>query len=281
MLVKKYEYRYKPFTFFISTLFLTWILGFIVAFLSNNSHLITYKNILIYSFVFPPTLVALLMIFGSQNDALINNFKNRLINLKLIQWPYLLVILLIMPLTVVTATFISLLFGHGLQQFALMQNLTDVGSFIPTLFFMVILAPMFEEIGWRGYGVDSLAKPGRSLLISTLIFGVLWNLFHIPLFFIKGYYHYEILHTHLIYAFNFILSVFVLAFLANWIYYKNGRSIPANFLLHAMANLSFSIIQIDQFTKCIITILLLVISIIVFIKLKPWWLNKNLSYFIS
>jgi membrane protease YdiL (CAAX protease family) len=34
---------------------------------------------------------------------------------------------------------------------------------------ILVLAPTFEELGWRGYGVDSLKK-GRSIMKATLIY---------------------------------------------------------------------------------------------------------------
>lgn len=271
------HYRYKPFKYFFLTLVTSWILQFIAAYFSNYENLTLYKNLFMYFLVLPPFVIAMFMIYGSDSDELKNDFWNRLTNLNLIEPKYLPIILLIMPTTLILATTISLFFRQPIEQFAFSQNFSMMGGIGPTLLFTVILAPTFEELGWRGYGVDSLSRKERSLFKLTLIFGLLWNLFHLPLFLIKGYYHYEILHTHIIYGINFIISVFALAFLANWIYYKNNRSIPANIFFHASANLSFSLLQTEQFTKCIITIILLLISLIVFQNFKYWWLNKNLD----
>ena len=270
------NFRYKPFKFYFLTLLITWIALFTAAYFSYNENLTSYKYVFIYIAMLIPFTIAMFMIFGSGNDELKKDFRNRLINLKLIRPKYLLFILLIMPVTLVLATAISLLFGQPVGQFALSPSFSMMGgTAITVLFLGIILAPTFEELGWRGYGVDSLAKKGRSLFKSTLIFGLLWNLFHIPLFFINGYYHYEILHANIIYALNFIVSVFAMAFLANWIYYKNNRSIPANILFHAVMNLFFSLFQTEQFTKCIITVILLAVSAIIILKDKPLWLNKT------
>jgi membrane protease YdiL (CAAX protease family) len=64
------------------------------------------------------------------------------------------------------------------------------------------------------------------------------------------------------------------AFLHNWIYYKSDRSIPAVILFHAVNNLSSSLLQTEQFTKCIVTAILIVISVIVLFKNKSLWLDK-------
>jgi membrane protease YdiL (CAAX protease family) len=270
------NFKYKPFKYFFLTLLITWIALFIAAYFSFNENLTSYKYVFIYIAMLIPFTLAMFMIFGSGNDELKKDFRSRLINLKLIRARYLLFILFIMPVTLVLATAISLLFGQPVGQFALSPSFSMMnGTAVTVLFLGIILAPTFEELGWRGYGVDSLAKKGRSLFKSTLIFGLLWNLFHIPLFFINGYYHYEMLHANIIYALNFIVSVFAMAFLANWIYYKNNRSIPANIIFHAIMNLFFSLFQTEQFTKCIITVILLLVSVIVLLKLKPWWLDRT------
>ncbi len=83
------------------------------------------------------------------------------------------------------------------------------------------------------------------------------------------------LHTSIIYAVNFIVVVFALAFLGNWIFYKNSRSIPCNILFHIMANLCMSTIQIQEFTKVIVTVILLLFSLVVFFKFRPWWLDRT------
>ena len=268
------NFKYKPFKFYLTTTLITWAMWFAAAYCSFHEDLTAYKYVFVILGLVVPFAVAMFMIYGSGNDEMKRDFQNRLFNFKLIKLKYLLIILLTMPVTVVLAIAISLLFGKPVTQFALSPGFSLAGWAAVQLLISVILAPTFEETGWRGYGVDSLRKKGRSLLISTLIFAALWALWHMPLFFIKGYYHYEMLHTNIIYAINFIVVVFALAFLANWIFYRDNRSIPGNILFHIMANLCMSILQIEQFTKCIATVLLLLFSVVVFFRLKPWWLDR-------
>ena len=110
---------------------------------------------------------------------------------------------------------------------------------------------------------------------ATLIFALLWNLWHLPLFFINGYYQNELIHMNIIYLLNYVISLFPIAFLMNWIFYKNGRSIIAIILFHFMVNLSTVSFQTEDFTQCIVTIILLVITTIVVWKNKSFFYDKE------
>lgn len=117
--------------------------------------------------------------------------------------------------------------------------------------------------------MDSLFKSGRSLLRTSLVFAAFWALWHSPLFIIQGFYWHEVLKEGVIYGANIIVSVLAMAFLSNWVYYRTSRSIPAIVLFHAVNNLSLSMLQTAQVTKCILTLILLVLAAAVIIKGYP------------
>lgn len=268
------NFKYKPFKFYFITILFTWAAYLTAAFFSYNESYAFYKYAFIYIAVLVPFTVAMFMIYGSGNDELKKNFLYRLVNFKLIKLKYLLFILLVMPVTVVLATAVSLLFGQPASQFAVLPGFSVTGGAAIGLLIGVILAPTFEELGWRGYGVDSLAKRGRTLFASTMMYALFWAIWHVPLFFINGYYHIAMLQANVIYAVNFFAGIFPMAFLHNWMYYKNDRSIPAIILFHAMDNLSMSVLQTEQFTRCIVTVILILISVIVLVKDRSLWLDK-------
>jgi membrane protease YdiL (CAAX protease family) len=187
------NFKYKPLKFYLITILVTCAALLIAAYFSYSENYAFYKYAFIFVGVLTPFTVAMFMIYGSGNDELKKDFINRLLNLRLIKPKYLLFVLLVMPVTVLLATAISLLFGQPVGQFAISPGFSMAGPAAATGWIVVILAPTFEELGWRGYGVDSLAKKGRSLFASTMIFAVLWDIWHWPLFAVHGYYHYEIL----------------------------------------------------------------------------------------
>jgi membrane protease YdiL (CAAX protease family) len=266
-------YRYKPFTFWFTTLAITWIAQFTAAYMSYSEELLPYKNIFILIALFTPFIVAISMIYGSKNVELKKDFTKRLCNIKLIRSKYWLWMIMIMPIALIMATTISLVFGLSARQFLFAPELISIGGDVLIILIILALAPTFEEIAWRGYGVDSL-KQGRSIWQTTWIYILLWNLWHLPLFFINGYYQNELLHTNIIYALNFVVSLIPAAFLMNWLYYKNHRSIIAVIFFHIMLNLFSVLLQTEQFTKCIITLLLTILSIMIVWNDKKFFFRK-------
>ncbi len=268
------DYRYKPVKFYLLVFLFTFaVLGAAIYF-SYGDNTASLKLVFIFAAVLVPFLVALCMILGSGNDALKKDYLNRLVNLKLIR-PKTLWMLLLVPGGLLLATAVSLLFGRPASQFELSPGFSFVGGQVFTTLIIIILAPLFEELGWRGYGVDSLYKVGKTLFISTLLFAVLWAAWHTPLFFVSGYYHNEVLQAGPVYTANFFISIFPAAFLMNWLFYKNGMSIIPTFLFHCAVNLFSSLFLTEQFTKCIFTIILIIASVIVFIMDKPFWMQKT------
>ncbi len=58
-------------------------------------------------------------------------------------------------------------------------------SMAGTILFTLFSGPIAEELGWRGFALPRLQKKNNAL-VSSLILGVIWTCWHIPLFFISG-----------------------------------------------------------------------------------------------
>lgn len=106
------EYTYRPIRFFLITFLGTWIPGFIAAYFSYQPGMQAIELLLMISGLLAPFITTMIMIYGSKNKKLINDFWDRLrfskINLK-----FLSVIFLLMPFVLFLATSISLLFGRS------------------------------------------------------------------------------------------------------------------------------------------------------------------------
>ena len=170
--------------------------------------------------------------------------------------------------------------GYSIGQFQIEPEVAIVGGQLLLSLGILFLAPTMEEIGWRGYGVDAL-RSKYNLFKTTLIFYILWAVWHIPLFFVNGYYQNTLLSPNPYYAVNFFLSIIPLVFIMNWLYYRTNRSIIVLILFHFMVNLSAVILMVDAFTKCIQTFVLLIPAIIILWKEKYLFLKDEPSVIIE
>lgn len=265
--------RYKPIQFFSLALLITWIFGFINAYFSYQRGMQYIEFPLMIPYLLAPFIVALIMFYRSNSFILFRDFFYRL-KINLIKPNFLLVIFVLMPLVVIISTLISLTLGQSLSQFKFSNEFHVLKGQWLYGFIILIIGPIFEEFGWRGYGVDSL-RSKFNLFNTSILFGILWGLFHLPLFFVKGYYHHELWQMNFFYVINFFVSTVAIAFLINWIYYKNQRSIIAAILFHLVVDFSSELLKTQQFTKCIVTILLIILTIVIVIKDKKFFFTKD------
>jgi membrane protease YdiL (CAAX protease family) len=126
---------------------------------------------------------------------------------------------------------------------------------------LLILAPVIEEVGWKGYGVESL-RGKRSFLTVTLMFAALWAFWHGPTFFVNGYYQNMLIRTNPLFALNFIVSFFPATIIFNWLWFKNRGSILTAVLCHGVIDFQ-GMLQMGQIAKCIETIVFIIIAIII------------------
>ncbi len=249
------SYRYKPLNYFALVFVMTWAPWSFAAYYSYQPAMELYSNLFALLGLLGPSFAALIMTWSSGSRDLKRDFKARLVDLRLIGPAYVPVILILMPFTLLLSTWLSLEAGRSADQFHFSPGFA---AMLP----IILLAPTFEELGWRGYGMDSLrAKVG--MMQATLLFSVLWATWHVPLFFIDHTYQHGLWNSSPIYVANFFVSILPAAILMNWVYYKNNRSIVAAILLHMALDVTAEAFQTEQFTKCIWTGVLLIVSILV------------------
>jgi membrane protease YdiL (CAAX protease family) len=123
-----------------------------------------------------PTLAAVIVIAVTAGKAGLGTFFKRYVQWRagIIWW----LIVLFGPLLALTLV-AALIVGPSV----LTEFLKNIGLILPTylltLIVGVILGPLWEEPGWRGFALPRLqAQFGP--LVGTLILGVLWALWHIP-----------------------------------------------------------------------------------------------------
>ncbi len=266
------NYKYKPLFFFSMTFLATFALWFAGAYVSFQDESGLYM-LLILPGLMAPFLISLVLILKSKNSDLKKDFVNRLINLRLIQPKMLPVIFLIMPLAVLASILLSLLFGGSISQFQFAEGFSFSTGLVPVLLILV-LAAGFEELGWRGYAFDSL-QSRYTFFTASIIFSILWSLWHFPLIFVNNSYQYEIFHENIWFGVNFFVSIIPMGVIISWICIKNRKSIIAAILFHFIINISQEMLEMTQITKCIETVVLTVVVVAIIAIDKEMFFSKE------
>ena len=92
---------------------------------------------------------------------------------------------LFLGVAVLVGLYLNPLFGGETADFSNMQPLYQI---VPMFIIFVITAGLGEELGWTGFLTPRL-QARYSALFSSLIRGVLWGFWHIPLFLFSGLDH--------------------------------------------------------------------------------------------
>lgn len=263
---------YKPVAFFLITFIITWNLLFTASYFSYQEGTEDFLYLIFAAAAFGPLIATLIMHFHAKSSKLWKDFGNRIINLKLIKLSTLPLLFFLLPFAMIIAIIISLPFGGSANQFTLIPKGTiNMGG--ASILFFTVLYPVVEELGWRGYGVDSI-RSHFNLFKTSLIFGAVWALWHAPMFFVKGSYMNNCA-TEWIFVVNYFLSVVAMGFIMNWLFYKNNRSIIYLAIFHITANQTAEIFAVTQYTKCINTgVLILFVILITIFDRKFFFDNK-------
>lgn len=107
---------------------------------------------------------------------------------------------------------------------------------LPLIFINLIMGPLGEELGWRGLLYPTL-KNNYGWMASALIVGVIWSLWHAPLWFLDS-------PQSKIPFWAFSFNVVLLSILMSMVYNHSQDSIIAIVLLHLTFNISLGIIDI-------------------------------------
>jgi len=136
--------------------------------------------------------------------------------------------------------------------------------FVQVLLFQ---GPLQEEFGWRGYALDRL-QSRFSALISSIILGLMWGVWHLPyLFWIGDEVIYELLWA-------FMLSNIIISIGMTWLYNNTGGSLLVALLHHTMFNFSnYLFPALETQTGSMVYTILMIVGMIVMIRV---WGSKRL-----
>lgn len=106
-----------------------------------------------------------------------------------------------------------------------------IASMLEIILFTLFSGPIAEELGWRGFALPRL-QAKYNALVSSLILGVIWCCWHIPLFFTTG-------ATQMSIPFPiYLVLVLTITLYLTWLYNNTQGSLIVTILGHFTYNLT-------------------------------------------
>jgi membrane protease YdiL (CAAX protease family) len=229
----------SPWLFFLLTFGLTWVLH-VPAALSGQDRM-EFPTVLLYMLGgFGPSVAGIILIYREKDRRLRKDFWQRAIDFRRIRGSGYFVALLLSPILFALVLGLDVLLGGQPPALptlaaAAAQPATLIGVIIP----LIIFGPISEELGWRGYALDRL-QARFSPLASSLVLGLLWWAWHLPLFFIRGTSQ-SSFGVFTLPSWSFLVMLIGLSALMSWNHNQNKRSTLAAILLHFSFALAFTL----------------------------------------
>lgn len=237
----------NPWVFFAVTYAITWTVLLLTIVLGINFQTAEGVVVQLLGLLGPSAagIGFVYLVYGEEGRA---DFWNRIKEVSRIGVRWFLVILLIpIVVTVVAAIADSLLGGPGITWGEVIQETTSNPLAILPALFISTLPPILEELGWRGYALDRLQMEW-SALNASLILGVVWAGWHLPLFFIEGAFHREVVGFATAGFWLFMIGIIALSVIFTWVYNHTSRSILGIIILHGWVNFVATSVEVaDEF----------------------------------
>ena len=267
------QYKYRPVRFYVTCFVVTWVFWIPAAVVSRSENDNGISSMLMLLGLTAPAVIAVITVLTSGSKALKADLKRKLVGFYRIRPLSILASVVVFMAIVVVSILLSTLVGQSLDQFAFTEDFSFSINGTSALL-TILLAAVIEEIGWRGYGEDSVAFY-LSWFTESILFGTVWALWHLPLFWIEGTYHYGLRELGIGYVLNFLVSVNPLGFLTTWVYVKNNRSMLACILFHLFVNTMQEKIAMTPQTKCVETVVVFAAAAVVVLTNKEMFFEKE------
>lgn len=150
------------------------------------------------------------------------------------------------------------------------EGVVDLGSGLELalLPFVAVIAGLVEEPGWRGFALDHLIAR-MSGLAASLVIGVVWMVFHLPLYGIENF----VSREEGFGSFKFwadMVVILPLGVLYAWIVLNTNRSILAAILVHSVGNIGLVVMRPAGDTQVLVRLVVLVVlTVLVVMRWGP------------
>jgi membrane protease YdiL (CAAX protease family) len=225
----------RPWLFLGLTLGVTWLFGFLAVAIQEG----VPRGVVLalaYGGGLSPLLVTAGLAYLRHDTAYRRDFGQRVTDVRRIGVGWILVIFLFFPVKSGLGALLDIVQGGaGIILEGAARLMGQPLLIVPTLIFWLLFGPVPEEVGWRGYATDGL-QARHSAVVASLIVGVVWALWHMPLFLIDGTWQAEHLGFGTQLFWLWMMAVVIESIVYTWITNNTQRSIVAAILFHFVGN---------------------------------------------
>ena len=171
---------------------------------------------------FGPFFAAVVVLALGGGKAAVMSLLRRIVRWR-VAWLWYAVALLLPVAIALGATVLNVLLGARPPSSAELEAWPNL---IPTYFLLLLIPGIggaWEEPGWRGYALPKL-QIGRSALVASLILGVVWAFWHLPLM------------VYGVIPWSDLAYVSVQSVVYAWLFNNTGGSVLLVMLFHTMNN---------------------------------------------
>ena len=216
--------HYPVISFFIMAILFSWIV--VIPLLLNPA--LPVEPFQILGAFAGPTLAAVIVIAVTEGRAGLGRFFKRYLQWRAgVIWWLIVLFGVLIALNLVATAFLGFsILNEFINNFGLI-----VPTYLITLVAGIILGPLWEEPGWRGFALPRLQER-YGPLIGSIIIGVIWAVWHAP-----GYLGGWMTSTFL----SLLIYCIGFSILATWVYNNTRGSILLMILLHSSSNAAISV----------------------------------------
>ncbi|USN96549.1 MAG: CPBP family intramembrane metalloprotease [Candidatus Nomurabacteria bacterium] len=173
--------------------------------------------------------------------------------------------LVVVPIISIVALLIYYLFGGENKHFA-----TDITTSSLLLVFLIEwwLFLITEETAWRGFALPRLQKKFTPLNAS-LILGLLWGLWHIPLFMIADSFQANLPFV------GFLISAIATSILTSWVFNNSRGSVLLVAIFHAVTDVSIAYTGVMSGDKTLFWLFVLIQVVVALSVIRTSAFNKS------
>jgi membrane protease YdiL (CAAX protease family) len=263
------DWKTSPWPYFILALGWSWLFWIPVV-LTGMDISVTPGIVLFAIGVLGPAVSAILLTCLTGDKQERREYWSRLISFKRITPRWYAIIILIAPVYSVLAILSGLVIKGNIPAVdTAVRYVTHPLTIIPFAIARLVYGPLPEELGWRGYALDRLQRKWNAL-VSSLVLGVIWAVWHTPMFFMRGSLMSEVFP---LWSTQFWVAmgpgILAGAVVMTWIYNNTQRSTLAAILFHFMMNFTGEFLRLPGDIKTYQFVWLTIIAIVVTLVYGP------------